>query len=252
MKNYLSILTAAILCFGLIPGYSQFGQMPRGPRFDSAMAKLFGDNSAFSATSETEMKSRNGDAMTMPGKIFFDSGKTRFEMNMADMKNAQMPPNAIEQMKSMGMDRMIMISRPDKKVSYMIYPGLQSYAEMPLPDAQDDTTNKFKVDTTELGKETVDGHPCIKNDVVVTDKEGNKHESTVWNATDLKNFPVKISHNEAGNDVSISFKEVALQKPDSNLFEPPSDYTRYDNVQTMMREQMMKHMGGQGFPPPAH
>ena len=34
-------------------------------------------------------------------------------------------------MKSMGMDTMISISRPDLKLMYLVYPGLNSYAEMP-------------------------------------------------------------------------------------------------------------------------
>ena len=34
-----------------------------------------------------------------------------------------------------------------------------------------------------MGMKTLDGHPCVKNKVVVTDKEGIKHEWMVWNAT---------------------------------------------------------------------
>jgi len=42
------------------------------------------------------------------------------------------------------------------------------------------------------------GRPsCVKNKVIVTDDKGDKHESTVWNATDLKNFPVKIETTNA-------------------------------------------------------
>ena len=69
---------------------------------------------------------------------------------------------------------------------------------MHLPNADSAPTNgDYKVETTEIGKETLDGHPCVKNKYVVTDNEGVKHESTVWNATDLKNFPVKIQTTEA-------------------------------------------------------
>ena len=63
----------------------------------------------------------------------------------------------------------------------------------------------FKVEMTEIGKETVDGHPCVKNKVVVTDKENKKHESTVWNATDLKNFPIKIQTQEQGGNATMLF-----------------------------------------------
>jgi len=251
MKKHISIITAVILCFALVPAYSQLGQMPGGSQFDSATAKLFGENTAFSAASETQMKSKSGDLMIMPGKMSFDAGKTRLEMNMADIKGGQMPANAAAQMKSMGMDQMVMIARPDKKASYLVYPGLQSYAELPLKEAQAAMTNEnFKIVTTELGKETVDGHPCVKNKVVVTDDKGTAHESTVWNATDLKNFPIKIVHTEAGNEVTMAFKDITLGKPAANLFEAPAGYTHYDNLQTMMQKEMMKKMGGgMGLPP---
>jgi hypothetical protein len=222
-----------------------------GPQFTGSMAKLFGDNSAFSAQLEMQMPAgRNGGAMTMPGKLAFSEGKARFEMNMSEMKGGGMPAGAAEQMKAMGMDSIVSITRPDKKVTYQIYPGLQAYAESALqdPDAGKPDSD-FKVEVTELGKETIEGQACIKNKVTVTDKEGTKHESTVWNATELKKFPVKIETAERGTTITMLFKEVKLAKPDAALFDPPTDYKKYDNVMAMMQQEMMKRMGGaQGMP----
>jgi len=87
-------------------------------------------------------------------------------------------------MKQMGMDKTVRILRPDKKVEYLIYPGLQAYVEEAIKNADAARPESdYTVETTELGKETVDGHACVKNKVTVTDKEGKKHECTVWNAT---------------------------------------------------------------------
>jgi hypothetical protein len=145
----------------------------------------------------------------------------------------------------MGMDRMIMISRPDKKTGYQVYPGLQAYVENPLPAQESGSSpSDFKIETTELGKETVDNHPCVKNKTVVTDKDGNKHESTVWNATDLKKFPIKIEHLENGTKVMMLFHDVSLSKPAAGLFDAPSDATKYDSMQAMMQQSMMKRFGG--------
>ena len=251
MKNNHLILASAILCAGLVPVYSQPGRAPAMPKMSGHMAKLFGGISAYSATMETQSKGSSGDTMTMPSKIFCLDGKTRMETDMAKMKNGNMSPDAAEQMKAMGMNSMVMISRPDKKISYLIYPGLQAYAENPMQD-NDVTaaTANYKVETTELGKDTVDGHPCVKTKFIVTDDQGAKHESVVWNATDLKKFPVKIETVQQGQTMTILFKDVNLAKPDAGLFEPPSSYTKYDSMQTMMREQMMKRMGGgMGMPP---
>ena len=187
----------------------------------------------------------SGDAMTMPGKLSFDAGKSRFEMNMAEMKGAAMPPEAAAQMRAMGMDAIVTISLPDKKTVYLIYPGMQSYVENPLPEKTAGMTDDdFKMETTELGHETVDGHECVKNKVVVTDKDGKKHESTVWNATDLKKFPVKIETAESGHKAVMHFKDVKFTKPAASAFEIPSDFKKYASMQTMMQEVMMKKMGG--------
>jgi hypothetical protein len=251
MKNNYLILASAILCAGLVPVYSQPGRAPSIPTMSGHMAKLFGGISAYSATMETQSKDSSGNTMTMPSKIFRLDAKTRVETDMAKMQSGNMPPNAVEQMKAMGMDIMVMISRPDKKVSYLIYPGLQAYAENPMQD-NDVTASaaNYKVETTELGKDTVDGHPCVKTKFIVTDDQGAKHESVVWNATDLKKFPVKIETVQQGQTMTVLFKDVNLAKPDAGLFEPPTSYKRYDNMQQMMQQEMMKHMGGgMGMPP---
>ena len=244
MKKNLAILTTAILCLGLIPAFAQFGRTPSGPKFDAAMAKLFGDNTAFTAALEFQVKPANGDAITMPGKIFFDAGQARFEMNLSEAKGINMPPEAAAQMKAMGLDQLVTLTRPDKNLAYLIYPGLTSYVATPLPSAKTGTNDTSKVETTALGKDTVDGHPCVKNKVVVTDDKGEARESTVWNATDLKNFPVKIVHDEQGSEITMLFKQVTLTKPAGSVFEVPAGYTRYDNMQTMMQTEMMKKMGG--------
>ncbi len=221
-----------------------------GPQFSGALAKLFGDNSAFSGSIETTVKmAMNGQDMTitMPGKIAFDSGKSRVEMDLGLMKGAPMPPGAAEQMKAMGMDKMTMLSLPDKKLTYMIYPGLKSYAEVPMqdPDAAK-PAGDFKSEKSELGKETLDGHPCVKNKVTVTDDKGSKHDYTVWNATDMKDFPVKVEFTDEGTAISMQFKDVKLAKPAAAAFEPPAGYEKYDNMMKMIQEQMMKRMGGPG------
>jgi hypothetical protein len=248
MKKHLPILITTIICLGIAPAFAQFGGMPSGPKFDGAMAKLFGDNTAFTSTLEFQIKPASGDTVTMPGKISFDTGKTRFEMNLSEAQGLPLPPGAAAQMKTMGLDQMVAISRPDKSLTYLVYPGLSSYLQTPMPATS--ATNDFKVETTELGKETVDGHPCVENKVIVTDDKGITNESTVWNATDLKSFPVKIVHVEKGNEVTMSFKDVSFAKPDASAFETPTGYTSYDNMQTMMQTEMMKKMGGgMGLPP---
>lgn len=257
MKTHLRNILTCVLCLAFAPAYAQFGP-PRGgtqgPSFSGPMAKLLGENSNFSANMELQTKiGSSGDTMTMPGAIAVSDGNSRFEIDMTQAKSARMPPQQAAQMKSLGMDKMVIISRPDKKLTYMVYPGLQAYVETPVqdPDAGKSASD-FKIETTELGRETIDGHPCVKNKSVVTDNQGNKHEATLWNATDLKKFPVKIEQTEQGNLGTMLFKDIKLSKPDASLFEPPAGFTKYDNMMTMMQQQMMKRAGGNQIlrPPP--
>jgi len=256
-KTRFSLFALTALCLGPVSGHAQFGLRgsgmggpPSGPRFDGRMAKLFGDVTAFSAVLEMEAKESSNTPITIPGKLFVKDGQSRFEMDLSRLKGGKMSPQAAAQMKAMGMDRMVMITLPDKKLSYVIYPGLNAYTETPLAETDDGRSNDYKVEITELGKETVDGHPCIKNKVVFTSEKDKPKEATVWNATDLKKFPVKIQHSESDRPVTLLFKDVKLAKPDEGLFEPSSSFTRYESMMSLMQQEMMKRMGGAGFPPP--
>ena len=177
MKKILSILITTAFSLVLQPAFAQLGGPPAGPKFDGALAKVFGDNSAFTATLESQIKPKSGDTITMPGKMSFDSGKSRIEMDLASATGLKLPPGAAEQMKAMGLDQMTTLTLPEKKALYLIYPGLKSYVENPLPDAGSTTNDDYKVTKTEMGKETVDGHPSVENKVVVTDAKGRSAAS---------------------------------------------------------------------------
>jgi hypothetical protein len=162
---------------------------------------------------------------------------------------SKLPPEVATQMRTMGADLTVVVTRPDKKSTYLIYPHMKAYAELAM-DAESaaEKPDQFKVETTELAKETVDGHACVKNKVTLTDDKGVKHESTVWNATDLKKFPVKIDSNEDGHAFTLTFKDVKLASVDKDAFDAPDGYTKYNDMQSMMSQEMMKHMpkgGGQ-------
>jgi len=253
MKIKLSSLLGVALCLGLFPAQAQLGgggmPAPQGPSFGGSLSKLLGDNSAFSAVIEIQTKGPSGDDVAIPGKMAFQDGKSRMEIDLSKAMGANMPAEAVAQIKAMGMDSIVIISRPEKKTSYTSFPGLRAYLETAIPDNETpEATSKYKVESTELGKETVDGHPCIKNKVVVTDDKGTNHISTVWNATDLKKFPVKIEATESGKPMTMLFKQVKLAKPEESQFAAPSDFKRYDSYTTLIMEEMMKRQGG-GSPP---
>ena len=241
--QFLSVaLAAAVVGVATTAVGQGMGRGPRDP--GEQLAKLFGRNKAFSADANVSVKDPSGKEMpAMEFSYAMLDGKVRTDMDMAKIHGGGMTPQAIMQMRSMGMDRIVHIFLPEKKVAYMIYPGMKAYCQM---DTSKLTAQKEakepKIEKTELGKETVDGHPCVKSKVVITQDDGKKFESLQWQATDLKDFPVKSEMtSEDGTVVTTLFKNINQSKPDASLFDPPADFKRYDTIQELMMGNM-QHM----------
>ena len=233
MRKHLVVLASVMIGFALGTARAQPGPPP-GPSFDGAMGKLFGDNSGFSATMEFHSTSPSGEDFTMSVKLAHAEGKAHMEMDMSSMPGSRIPPQAAAHMKQMGMSKLTMIIRRDKGLSYMVYPDMKAYTET-VTGEKYAAISEYKADVTKLGQETIDGHDCVKNKVVVTDPAGSAHESTVWNATDLKEFPVKIQTTAAnGNAMVLFFKDVKLGAPDDAQFDPPPDFKKYDDMMSLM------------------
>ena len=103
-----------------------------------------------------------------------------------------------------------------------------------------------KLEMTELAKETMEGHPCVKSKAVVTNKDGTKSESLVWQATDLKQFPLRIERTEGRMNVIMIFRDIDFSKPTPELFDPPTASTKYDSMQAMAQAILLKKIGGAG------
>jgi hypothetical protein len=113
-----------------------------------------------------------------------------------------------------------------------------------------DQEKEPKVESTAIGKETVDGHPCVKNKVTFSTDDGKQHEMTVWNASDMKDFPLKTEMQAGGPTVTTHFRDIKMTAPDASLFDPPTDYKVYGSVQEMMMANMQRMMPPQGGTPP--
>ena len=65
----------------------------------------------------------------MPMEFAALDGKVRLEINLGQVQSKDFTPSTLATLKQAGMDRMVSVFRPDKKVTYLIYPGVQSYQE---------------------------------------------------------------------------------------------------------------------------
>jgi len=238
---WLLVLAGGLLTATALAQRGPMGGSP--PGLDPIMAKLFGSIKGFSAKAEMTVNTPRGE-MTMTVVYEMLGGKIRMEMDMASIMGAQMPPEAKAQMKMMGMDRIVNIVLPETRQLCVIYPGAQAYLEMPLPQAgaAADAGKEAKVEYAEVGKETIDGHPCVKSKMTVDAGEGNAREGFIWTATDLKGFPLQIQFNDPRMPMTMRFKDVQMKEPDAAHFIPPADFTKYNNPQEMMQGVIQKKM----------
>jgi hypothetical protein len=233
------------LMVGSLFAQGMFGGQRRDP--GGSLADIFGKEKSFTATARTSIKPPDGNNMQMEMSYAVLEGKVRTEMDMTKMQGGGMPPEALAQMKAMGMDKTVTIMLPEKHTGYLIYPGLKAYCSLPMgPGASGAETNKPpKIERTEMGKETVDGHPCVKYKVVIT-AEGEAPLTTyVWQATDLKDYPVQTEVTAEGATITTLFQNINQSKPSASLFDPPADFKQYGSMQ----ELMMSGMGGMGGMP---
>ncbi|MGA2750262.1 MAG: hypothetical protein ABSG59_15920 [Verrucomicrobiota bacterium] len=242
MKTHLVLLAAVTLGFALATVHAQpspggpGGQARPGPQFSGYVSKLFADNPAYTANLEFHSYgATTGNAVAAQGKLAYLNGKTRFEMDMSDARDANLPQQDASSLKQMGMDTMIAISCPDRKVNYFVYPGMRAYVRRPVPASEAAATaGGYNLEVTAVGDENVLGHNCVKNKVVATGLDGIPHESTVWNATDMNKFPIKIETVQNGATVIMLFKDLKLDAPTAAQFDPPANYKQYDNFMSLM------------------
>lgn len=232
-------ITFAILgC--LLLGSVSLAQMPGGPPPDpcAALAKFFSKDAAFTASAKVVTVAKKArDNQTMVMLFAVSGGDMRNEMDMTKMSG--IPARDVAGMKQMGMDKMVILKSSETKSTYMVYPNLKSYCPMP---AGKDSSPEGNVEKTELGSDTVEAHPCTKSKLTFTDKDGRTAEALVWEATDLKNFPIQYQTVEEGQTTTTTFSDLKMGKPDASLFELPESYKKYDSMQQMMMGNMQRLM----------
>ncbi len=217
-----------------IPGGGNPGEV------NAAIMRLFGDQKAFQATADLKVSDKNQRALVnTPVEVAVLDGKARFAFDLTKVSGASLPPESISMIKAAGMAQVVSVARPDLKQVLILYPEQKSMLRMPMEEkdakaAQDDT----KLAKTVLGKETIDGHPCVKNKVALTDAQGGSTEATIWNATDMKDFPIQIEATDKGMTTLLKFAKVSFTKPSSALFEVPTGYREYKNMMEAVQAMM--------------
>jgi hypothetical protein len=230
---------AVVVISCLLSSVAAKAQMAGGPPPDpcAALGKFFARDAAFTATAKvvtTGKKARDNQSMSL---LFAVAGRNmRNELDMAQMKG--IPAEDLAGMKQMGMDKMVVLKLADKQAAYIVFPGLQSYCDLPAGRS----ANDGKLDKTAIGKETVEGHPCTKSKLTFTTADGQTAEALVWEATDMKDFPIQYQTVDEGRTTTTTFTDINQAKPAATLFELPASYKKYGTMQEMIMGNMQRLM----------
>ncbi len=152
---------------------------------------------AFDFSSDVLFKDKQN---TMKGKMYISGLNTRMEM-----------------------EGMIVISRMDKKVAWMIMPDQKMYMEHPL-NRNMVVSEKFPDETERklVGQETINGIKADK--YLITVKSGNKTEQIYQWLAVSNGLPVKTS--DVKGNWSMEMKNIKPGKQNPKLFEIPSGFNK--------------------------
>lgn len=127
------------------------------------------------------------------------------------------------------------IVRQDRKVLWMVSPEQKAYMELSMenqghgPGQQALSAERIsgdkmpgEISRKELGRETLDGHPCVKSEITyqIGDQTHTIHQ---WMAQDIK-MPIKTA--AADGSWSVEYKNINKGPVSDSLFEVPGDYQK--------------------------
>ena len=150
---------------------------------------------------------------TMKGKVYVAPGKERREMNS-------------------GAEKMVNITRKDKKVTWMLMGEDKMYMETKHSAAapSKDDLSAFKIEQTVVGKETMNGVETTKSKIIMTGKDGSKMGGFMWMTKEnimVKMDAVSIDKGEK-NRFKTELTNIKIGKQDPALFEIPPGFAKMD------------------------
>ena len=155
-----------------------------------------------------------------------------FETPMAKM-------GAKTRVENVGMKGIVTIVLGDAKKTITLNTNKKLYHEQPIQQ-QDQMVSYYEPDMVfekkKIGTEKIDGHPCNKYDAVYYRKSSpnEKHKAVIWEATDLKDFPIKMEFAAPQGKTTIMYKDVKLGAAKASMFDVPKGYKKANSVQEVM------------------
>jgi outer membrane lipoprotein-sorting protein len=151
-----------------------------------------------------------GEPMTIAGKLYASGKKERRETTMMGRTS-------------------VIITRRDKKVSWILIPERKMYMEHQATAQEEDPYAAWEaagVTLTKLGQETVNGVQATKYRADAAAKDGHTDTGLLWMTKE--NIPVRMEAQvpEEGGQVTIDYTHIKIGTQDAALFEVPPGYQK--------------------------
>lgn len=245
MKRFAASFCAALLLAAGAVHAQQGGGIPainsQAPFLAAALSEFFSDTRSFTAGVELMLPVKEGgEPMKLPFGVAMADGKMRWELNLANVKSAELSPDALTGIKSLGLDRMAFIYLPGQPLA-LVLPGMKTYIQMAIPKAegvQKQAQEKIgRLEKTEIGRELVAGQPTVKYSVKIP---GDNGKATVWQATNLQNLPIKIIITKEMQTYQLQLSNVRLAQPDAAYFAVPAGFVKQADLSAAIQAAALK------------
>jgi len=235
-----TVLSAGALLITVLAARAQMVPGPNLSGVDAGLTRLLGDHKAFSAEVVLRVYDTNEQEVLSTTAGFAIRGdRLRMDVDMSKLRSKDLPAGIAGGLQQLGMEQVVSLVLPEKRCSYVIYPGLESILKVPMDEGDLRlATSDFRLEREAIGSETLDGHRCTKYRVTVTDASGGT----------LRDFPLQIQMADKQNVMILRFRNPKLVAPQAELFVVPGGYKQYDSQRELMQAVMMKALGGLGNP----
>jgi hypothetical protein len=209
-------------------GFAQ-GLLGSGPDDPTEILhQLAGSNFAFSANARLSVSGETN-SVTVDLSYAVLNTKIRTDFVISDNPALGFRPENLAKVKHCGFDRTTAIMTPDK--FFYIYTNWQAWVE----STYQFTNTQFTIRKTQLDREVIDGHQCVKYDVFASGG-GRYVTAMVWLASDMDGFPVRMDwKNEEGLNWRLLFSNINIRPPKPELFEIPDGYKRYSGINELVK-----------------
>jgi hypothetical protein len=231
----------------LVGGGTAWAQAPGGaggpPGWNGALTRLFDGFDGFSSVGDWRAVDRAGKEVVRLRMGFAKlQERLRLEIDLNQMKSDQLQPQTLAVVRQLGMDRMVVVVVPSRNVMQLIYPQLQSYVEMPMPEESANNGRNLKISRSRVGEEKIDGRVCVKHKTALQGAGTERFDALEWLAPDLRNFPVQVQMQDREMTVFLRCSEVQLARPDARQFDPPPGFRKYTDVTRLMEDSARRVM----------